>query len=52
VGFTWDGRKNRANERKRGVSFETAVLVFDDPFHLSIQDREVEGEAQSVWRTL
>jgi uncharacterized protein len=52
VEFTWDGLKNRAHERKHGASFETAVLVFDDPFLLSIQDREVEGEAQSVWRTL
>ncbi len=50
VEFTWDQRKNRANQRKHHISFETAVLVFDDPFHISVQDREVEGEAR--WQTL
>jgi uncharacterized protein (DUF4415 family) len=48
--FTWDERKNRANQRKHGVSFETATLVFDDPYHLSTQDREVEGELR--WQTV
>lgn len=50
VEFTWDERKNRANQRKHGVSFETAALIFDDPFHLSQQDREVEGEMR--WQTI
>jgi uncharacterized DUF497 family protein len=44
VQFTWDERKNRANEQKHGTSFETAVLVFDDPYHFSLQDREVDSE--------
>ena len=48
--FTWDDRKNRANRKKHGVSFETAAMVFDDPFHLSVQDREVDGEAR--WQTI
>ncbi|HEV2732888.1 MAG TPA: BrnT family toxin [Terriglobales bacterium] len=48
--FTWDARKNRANQRKHGISFETAILVFDDPFHLSVQDREVAGEVR--WQTI
>ena len=47
---TWDERKNRANQKKHGVSFETASLVFDDPFHISVQDREVDGEAR--WQTI
>ena len=42
--FTWDERKNRANQRKHGISFETAALVFDDPYHVSTQDRKVEDE--------
>jgi len=50
VEFTWDERKNRANRKKHRVSFETASLVFDDPFHISVQDREVEGEAR--WQTM
>ena len=48
--FTWDERKNRANQRKHGISFETATLVFDDPFHVSTQEREVEGELR--WQTI
>ncbi len=48
--FSWDERKNRANLRKHGVSFETAALVFDDPYHVSTQDREVEGELR--WQTI
>jgi uncharacterized protein len=50
VQFVWDERKNRANQRKHGVSFETACQVFDDPFHLTTQDREVEGEPR--WQTI
>ncbi|MGP0019342.1 MAG: BrnT family toxin [Candidatus Sulfotelmatobacter sp.] len=48
--FTWDERKNLANRKKHGVSFEMASLVFEDPFHISVQDREVEGEAR--WQTI
>jgi uncharacterized DUF497 family protein len=43
--FAWDERKNRGNQQKHGVSFETAIMVFDDPYHLTRQDGEVEGEA-------
>ncbi len=42
--FTWDDQKNRANQQKHGISFETAILVFDDPLSVSTQDREVDGE--------
>lgn len=48
--FTWDDRKNRANKRKHGVSFETAIRVFDDLYQLTRQDREVEGEIR--WQTI
>lgn len=48
--FAWDERKNRLNQRKHRISFETAVLVFDDPRHLSTQDRETGGEAR--WQTI
>lgn len=42
--FTWDDRKNRANQQKHGIIFETAILVFDDPLNVSVQDREVDGD--------
>ncbi|HXJ92098.1 MAG TPA: BrnT family toxin [Terriglobia bacterium] len=48
---TWDERKNRSNKAKHGVSFETAmVVVFEDPYHLSRPDREVEDEVR--WQTI
>lgn len=46
----WDERKDRRNRAKHGVGFETARLVFEDPNHLSIQDRH-EGDEER-WQTL
>jgi uncharacterized DUF497 family protein len=48
--FTWDENKNAINKTKHGISFETAKLVFNDPRHLSIQDRYENGEER--WQTL
>jgi len=48
--FVWDERKSRSNLAKHKVSFETAILVFQGPFAISIQDRIVEGEER--WQTL
>jgi len=48
--FVWDEGKNRSNLAKHRVSLETARLVFDDPFAVSVQDRTVEGEER--WQTL
>lgn len=48
--FTWDDRKDRANQKKHHISFEGASHVFDDPFLLSAQDREVDGETR--WQTI
>lgn len=48
--FEWDENKNRRNQLKHGISFEIAKLVFDDPAHLSIQDRYENGEER--WQTL
>jgi uncharacterized DUF497 family protein len=50
VEFACDERKSRLNKQKHGISFDLAVLVFEDPFHVSRQDREVEGEAR--WQTI
>jgi len=48
--YEWDSNKDRANRAKHGVSFDTASLVFNDPAHLSIQDRHESGEER--WQTL
>lgn len=48
--FEWDEAKNQRNIRKHQVSFQTAMLVFADPLHVSVQDRVENGEAR--WQTL
>ena len=49
IRFEWDERKNLANQRKHGVSFEVASRVFLDPLCVSVKDRVVDGEQR--WRT-
>lgn len=48
--FDWDNDKNISNQKKHGVSFELACLVFDDPLHVSKQDRHEGGEER--WQTI
>jgi hypothetical protein len=36
--FEWDERKNLNNQWKHGISFETAVLIFEDPNRLLFID--------------
>jgi uncharacterized DUF497 family protein len=50
VGFDWDETKNRRNVAKHGIHFETAVLVFEDPYALVRLDHIVEGEER--WQTI
>jgi len=44
IEFKWDPAKAKSNERKHGVTFEEATLVFQDPHIYSEQDRIVDGE--------
>ncbi len=46
----WDEIKNRNNQRKHKVSFETAQLVFEDPLHVSRLERIEHGEQR--WQTI
>lgn len=48
--FEWDSEKDRVNRKKHGVSFDLARRVFEDPNHLSTQDRHEDGEER--WQTL
>lgn len=48
--FSWDDAKNASNQRKHGIRFETAQLVFSDPLHLTRQDRVENGEVR--WQTI
>ena len=48
--FEWDEAKNQSNQHKHdGISFEEASRVFNDPLHISIQDRIENGERR--WQT-
>jgi uncharacterized protein len=48
--FEWDENKNRQNLRKHDIRFETAVLVFDDPYSLTQRDELCDEEER--WITL
>ncbi len=48
--FSWDETKNQSNRQKHGVSFEAAQHVFEDPCHISRQDRIEGGEHR--WQTI
>lgn len=50
VRFAWDPVKAEANRRKHGIGFEAAARVFQDPWHLTIQDRIEGGEYR--WQTI
>jgi len=49
VRFDWDETKNAINLRKHGVDFDTAAVVFEDPFQLRVLERTVNGESR--WQT-
>jgi uncharacterized protein len=48
--FEWDEAKNGRNLLKHDVRFETAVLVFDDPYALTQRDESSDEEQR--WITL
>ena len=50
IRFEWDPAKAASNLHKHGVSFETALRVFADPFALTHRDR-IEG-GESRWQTI
>ncbi len=50
VWFEWDEGKAKTNERKHGVRFDDAILVFADPYALMEQDRIEGGEWR--WQTI
>lgn len=47
--WTWDPGKSRVNQRKHGLSFDTAQLVFGDPLALSRLDLAADEER---WQTI
>lgn len=47
--WIWDDEKNRTNELKHGLDFETAQLVFEDPLAVSRPDSYPDEER---WQTI
>lgn len=48
--FEWDENKSLRNLEKHKLSFDTAILVFEDPHAISLMNRIVDGEQR--WQTL
>jgi uncharacterized DUF497 family protein len=44
IRIEWDATKNAANKAKHRIDFETAQLVFDDPFCITFVERVTGGE--------
>lgn len=42
--FEWDEAKDRANQRKHGLSFSVGAQAFDDPHCITRSDQVVDGE--------
>lgn len=63
--FEWDQSKSERNEAKRGISFEEAKTVFNDPYAITLDDPDhshgeyrfidigfsSKGEVLVVWYT-
>lgn len=60
IRFTWDQRKNRANRKKHGVSFEEAATIFSglplevffDPDHSAEEERYIAAGFSRQGRVL
>jgi uncharacterized DUF497 family protein len=46
--FDWDDDKNRQNLLKHDVRFETAVLVFDHPYAITLRDDAFADEERWI----
>jgi uncharacterized DUF497 family protein len=50
--YEWDEAKNVQNQRKHGVSFETAAQIFDDECVLIHFDRIDEQTGEERWHAI
>ena len=50
IRYDWDEDKNQSNYVKHGISFRTAILIFDDPSVVSEVERIVDGEER--WQSI
>lgn len=49
--YEWDDEKNRLNQKKHGVSFEVAALVFEDEHCLWRRDR-TDRTGEQRWHAM
>ena len=48
--FEWDPEKDQNNQKKHGISLETATAIFDDPMLYEYADSEHSGyNKYGVW---
>lgn len=52
IRFTWDRAKARLNQRRRGISFETAVEVFDDPHHVVTENYFIHEQDEQRYQII
>jgi uncharacterized DUF497 family protein len=48
MNITWDSAKNRENQRKHGISFDDAKVVFQDLDRIEVLDDRDYGEERWV----
>lgn len=46
--FEWDDAKNAANLEKHGITFETAITIFNGPVLTRLDERENYGEVREI----
>jgi len=49
VRVVWDERKNQANQKEHGVSFEEAATVFYDPLGITVDDSAHSYSEHRFW---
>jgi uncharacterized DUF497 family protein len=46
--YLWDPAKDAQNQRKHGIAFADAVVIVDDPYALSREDTNAQGEQRFI----
>jgi hypothetical protein len=52
VRYEWDEAKDLSNQRKHGVSFDLATLVFEDELCLVFPDRIDDERSELRWHAI
>ncbi len=52
INFVWDDNKNKLNVQKHGISFETAVHIFNDGMRLEFEDEQHSTKDEARFNTI